>query len=97
RDLYSFPTRRSSDLRRSIAFFVVMRNGFAQQRQTCGRGVAAQSGLGGAVQCLDNLRGRRKIRFADAQTDDVASLRAQHRRLLEQDRKSTRLNSSHVK
>ena len=49
-----------------------------------GRAVAALPGAGGALQRFHDLRGRGKVRFADAQADNVSSGRLQRLRLLEQ-------------
>ncbi|MNV47508.1 hypothetical protein D3C71_1393780 [compost metagenome] len=63
---------------------VELRNGFTQRHQASGRAVAAEPGTGGALQRFHDLGGRGKVRFADAQADNVLACRLQRLPLLEE-------------
>ncbi|MCY1536873.1 hypothetical protein D9M68_723450 [compost metagenome] len=64
-------------------FVVELGDGLAQWRQAGGRAVAALAGAGGALQRFHDLGGRGKVRFADAQADNVLARCLQRLRLLE--------------
>src|SRR5690606_41857257 len=90
RPLHSFPTRRSSDLKgRLRAAFAVSEPGFD--------GVPDEGGEVAAAEALDllNARGRGDVDLGEPVADHVDADEDQAHLL--QDRKSTRLNSSHVK
>src|SRR5690606_40521465 len=79
RSLHSFPTRRSSDLRRAVSNLLT-----ELRPAVLGREATDQAGLDAAMTELDG-------------TENLGRIGANAVLALSLDRKSTRLNSSHVK
>src|SRR5690606_39586366 len=97
RALHCFPTRRSSDLEGGLALFLR----FFLRRQELGpvqqpRAVITGQLLLVLLQVLDRLLAPRRF-VRDTVTDLLETLQAARPREAGEDRKSTRLNSSHVK
>src|SRR5207253_3726963 len=88
-DLHSFPTRRSSDLVQ--AAWVVARNLWCRPVRDHRRR-EAETGRG-ACACPRSTGGSRRLRARRTNSDARARI---HPLVAELDRKSTRLNSSHV-
>src|SRR5690606_41238800 len=81
RDLHSFPTRRSSDLRRLALFVVRLRAALIQQRVDIR--IAVLEGVHAAVRVERRVERAVRVVAGSVEADEA----------LEVDRKSTRLNS----
>src|SRR5690606_41727634 len=90
RDLHSFPTRRSSDLDKNVERVLLRVDGLQPSGYASLRELAA---------ALARLResGKQVIAFSEGMGQAQYLLAAQADEVYLEDRKSTRLNSSHVK